>query len=75
MLGIRFLWQFDRLLIQSTILALLTAQLVGLCVEERTPVPRIFADTQLDPLDARVGLLAHGLRDAPTPHDKCKPLI
>lgn len=62
MLGVRFLWQLERLLKQSPILALLALQLVGSRVEERAPLPCIFADTQLNPLDARIGLLAHGFR-------------
>jgi len=62
LLGVRFLWHLERLLKQRPILTLLALQLVCSRVEERAPVPCILADTQFDPLYARVGLLAHGFR-------------
>lgn len=61
-LGVRFLRQLKRLLKQRPILTLLALQLVCSRVEERTPLPCILADTQFNPLYARVGLLAHGFR-------------
>ena len=60
MLSVRFFGQLKRFAIESPILTLLTVQLVDSCIEEGTPVPHIFADSELGSLNAWVALFLHG---------------